>query len=70
MSFTTFEQILEEKKKIILSKLRGINPDYSKLRELANEFNENCDSVFKTDSSDTDLWKSVCQITDEYLKKS
>lgn len=63
-----FEQILEEKDRIILASLLGGSQDYSKLRELCGQMNAVSDTEFAVDGSEKELWRSVLEFYRQFLK--
>ena len=54
-----FEDLQNEKKRIVIAKLTGEIVDFSKLRQIAREFNEENDAGLYVDGSDQELWSCV-----------
>lgn len=58
-SMGLFEDLQNEKKRIVIAKLTGETVDFSKLRQIAREFNEENDAGLYVDGSDQELWSCV-----------
>ena len=65
-----FQDLMQEKDEIMMQSLSGEKPDFTKLREIAEEFADCNDVSLKTDGTDEELWKSVIGYFRELLKKS
>lgn len=65
-----FEALQDEKKRIVLAKLTGESTDFSRLRQIAREFNEQNDAGLKVNGSDQELWSSVTSYFRNLLRQS
>lgn len=54
-----FQELMQERDKIMIIKLMGGKVDMTMLRELAKEFSEMDNAKLIIDGTDQELWKSV-----------
>ena len=54
-----FEDLQEEQQRVVFAKLTGETTDFSKLRQIAREFNEQNDAGLEVMGTDQELWRSV-----------
>ena len=54
-----FEELQDEKQRIVMAKLIGEPTDFSRLRQIARDFNEQNDAGLVVNGSDQELWSSV-----------
>ena len=65
-----FEALQDEKQRIVLAKLTGESTDFSRLRQIAREFNEQNDAGLEVNGSDQELWGSVTSYFRNLLRQS
>lgn len=65
-----FEDLQDEKKRIVLAKLTGESIDFSRLRQVARDFNEQNDAGLEVNGSDQELWNSVTSYFRNLLRQS
>lgn len=63
-----FQELMQEKNKIVSKSLLGEKLDFTRLREIAVDFAESNDVDLKTDGTDEELWKSVTGYLRKLLK--
>lgn len=65
-----FEDLQDEKQWIVLAKLTGESIDFSRLRQVARDFNEQNDAGLEVNGSDQELWNSVTSYFRNLLRQS
>ncbi len=65
-----FEDLQDEKQRIVLAKLTGESIDFSRLRQVARDFNEQNDAGLEVNGSDRELWNSVTSYFRNLLRQS
>ena len=65
-----FEDLQDEKQRIVLAKLTGESIDFSRLRQVARDFNEQNDAGLEANGSDQELWNSVTSYFRNLLRQS
>ena len=67
-----FNELIQERDKIMLTCLEGQEVDFSKLRDICRRYNKRCvvEKVFECDGTDQQLWESVTAYLNKLLKKS
>lgn len=65
-----FEDLQDEKQRIVLAKLTGESTDFSRLRQIATDFNEQNDARLEVNGSDQELWSSVTSYIRNLLRQS
>ena len=67
-----FNELIQERNKIMLAYLNGKEVDYSQLRDVCRRFNNRCvvEKVFECEGTDEQLWESVITYFQKLLKKS
>ncbi len=65
-----FEELQDEKQRIVMAKLIGEPTDFSRLRQIARDFNEQNDAGLVVNGSDQELWSSVTSYFRNLLRKS
>ena len=64
-----FQELMQEKDKIMMRSLFGEKVDYTRLREIAVAFADNNDVNLNTDGTDEELWESVIGYFKNLLKE-
>ena len=64
-----FQDLQDEQQRIVIAKLTGQPLDFSRLREIATEFNEQSDEGLEVTGSDQELWRSITMYFRNLLKK-
>lgn len=65
-----FEDLQDEKQRIVLAKLTGESIDFSRQRQVARDFNEQNDAGLEVNGSDQELWNSVTSYFRNLLRQS
>lgn len=63
-----FQDLQDEQQRIVIAKLTGQPLDFSRLREIATEFNEQSDAGLEVTGSDQELWRSITMYFRNLLK--
>ena len=64
-----FQDLQDEQQRIVIAKLTGQPLDFSRLREIAVEFNEQSDAGLEVTGTDQELWRSITMYFRNLLKK-
>lgn len=64
----TFEALVAERDRIILSYLSGDFASFSNLREICKKYNKESEEIFDVSGTDERLWRSVSTFFLELLK--